>query len=112
VKTFAEAVPSLWFQISLVGLTYDTASTENLVVTFASIATGMLTVGHVLFLETSVLRHLCHLGELLVLKQWALLLAYAGTFCCWSVCVVRLLGVFLCPGHILNVESGCLPAKL
>ncbi|CAE7249562.1 unnamed protein product [Symbiodinium natans] len=107
VKTFMEAVPSLWFQISLVGLTYDTASTENLVVTFASITTGALTVGHILFLETSVLRHLSHLGELFTQKQWAFLLAYVGTLCCWSACMVRLLGVWICPGHILNVESGC-----
>ena len=33
----------------------ETADLGNLLVTFASITTGMLTVGHVLFLQTSVL---------------------------------------------------------
>ncbi|CAL1172994.1 unnamed protein product [Cladocopium goreaui] len=111
VKIFAESVPSLWFQISLFCLTFSDASLKNGLLTLMSIGTSTFTILHFLYLQTFVMLQLQKIGELWQVKETALIISYIATLVCWALCMVRLPGAWICPSHILNVESGCLPKE-
>ncbi|CAK8990572.1 unnamed protein product [Durusdinium trenchii] len=76
-KIVGEALPALWLQISLLSLTWDSATAKSPAVTFVSMC--------------CVLATNFSFGVTILL-----------------VCTIRLVGVWYCSSHILNLSSGCL----
>lgn len=114
-KVLLEALPALWLQISLLGLTMESATPFNIIVTCVSIAFSLFAISKHLHLVFQAVwtglgfqganwwsgdaRYNCYN------LQHAMMFALATSIV--SISLARLAGVWLCPEHVLNVTTGC-----
>ncbi|CAK8990580.1 Hypothetical protein SCF082_LOCUS2296 [Durusdinium trenchii] len=122
-KIILEALPALWLQISLLSLTWESATTFSLVVTFVSLGCSYVNILKHLLLVLQCLRaevsYLFETGDLWrapehVETKWTseqFNCIMAGLFALGIftilTCSIRLAGIWGCPSHILNLSSGC-----
>lgn len=112
VKVLCEAVPNLWFQISLLALTFNTTGIQSQILTLVSIFTGMLTIIGQTMLELKTLLAGLHRFDDRRFKLKSFLIdSFCSilTVCCLVASCVRLFGVWLCPSHIFNFTTNCMP---
>ncbi|CAE7694897.1 unnamed protein product [Symbiodinium microadriaticum] len=109
-KVLAESLPSLWFQVSVIALTYESCSGSTFAVNVVSVASSTFVVGRSLHLQlqtlvkswqTSTCSQLTDPHMLFSFAAWAL------AFCVFSVCLMRLGGLWLCPSHVYSLDGGC-----
>ena len=109
-KVLAESLPSLWFQVSVIALTYESCSGSTFAVNVVSVASSTFVVGRSLHLQfqtlvkswqTSTCSYLTDPHMLFSFAAWAL------AFCVFSVCLMRLGGLWLCPSHVYSLDGGC-----
>eukprot|EP00929_Paragymnodinium_shiwhaense_P054257 TRINITY_DN27181_c0_g1_i1.p1 TRINITY_DN27181_c0_g1~~TRINITY_DN27181_c0_g1_i1.p1 ORF type:complete len:539 (+),score=56.60 TRINITY_DN27181_c0_g1_i1:120-1736(+) len=114
-KVLGEALPSLWFSISLLGLASGADSKRSqLALMCVSIVTSIVSIIGVSFNEL--------IGCVETVRVGWLFFGYAGSvrmgaFFRFSIlllntevllaCIARLTGVFYCESHILNLTEGC-----
>jgi len=109
-KVLAEALPSLWFQVSVIALTYESSSRSVLAINMMSVASSTFVVGRSLHLQLQTLvkswqtRTFSYLTTPTMLKNFA---AWLFSLCCFSICLIRLAGLWICPGHVYSLGRGC-----
>ena len=109
-KVVAEALPSFWFQISVLALTYDSTPSSTLAINLASIGSSMICITKLLYLQASTLLvslppHLACSRHILV--WFANAMSCLFVLCCFPLCLIRLASVWVCPSHILLLSQGC-----
>ncbi|CAE7766405.1 unnamed protein product [Symbiodinium sp. CCMP2592] len=109
-KVLAEALPSLWFQVSVIALTYESSSRSVLAINVVSVASSVFVVGRSLHLQLQTLvkswqtRTCSYFTKPRMLQNCA---AWLFSFCCFSICLIRLAGLWICPGHVYSLGRGC-----
>ncbi|CAE7634702.1 unnamed protein product [Symbiodinium sp. CCMP2592] len=109
-KVLAEALPSLWFQVSVIALTYESSSRSVLAINMVSVATSVFVVGRSLHLQLQTMvkswqiRTCSYFTKPRMLFSWA---AWVLSFCVFSVCLMRLAGLWICPSHVYSLHGGC-----
>ena len=114
-KVLAEALPALWLQISLLGLTMEPATPANILVTCVSIGFSLFAILknlHLVFQAVwtglgwgSDARHDPTWFSRTYSLQHAIMFGLAMSIV--LICIARFAGVWLCPEHILKVTTGC-----
>ena len=105
-KVFAEALPSLWFQISMLSLTIESVPTGQVAMNLLSICSSMICIAQQLRLMAEALYTIIFVMKRLP-RRWYYIPAFVISLCCFPVCVIRLAGVWLCSSHVLLISAGC-----
>mmetsp|Transcript_41315 Transcript_41315/g.76879 ORF Transcript_41315/g.76879 Transcript_41315/m.76879 type:complete len:393 (-) Transcript_41315:239-1417(-) len=107
-KIFAEAVPALWLQVSLLSFTFEQASASCLVTTGFSVACSLFNIQKHVRLT---LRSFIEAWNRQALRMSEIQEAFMIFVCvvCPMMCMIRLGGLWTCRSHILNITTGCVP---
>merc|ERR1712039_1109156 len=112
-KVCVEALPTLWFQVSLLGLSFDAATDLSLKTNIASVVTALYTISvqswtqakalctYILGFRDGQSRLICERSFV----QNAVAMCFSLSVAAASL--LRLAGVWGCSSHILNLTSGC-----
>jgi len=119
-RVIYEALPALWFQISLFALSFETATKFQMATALFSIGTSFLTaLAHVYDLMPWMLQTIKDGRVRRAAKSWLkceegseaqMLVVLFGMGLFLTYQIVRLVGVFRCESHIFNLSDlGCMP---
>eukprot|EP00439_Symbiodinium_sp_Y106_P047741 s1540_g6.t1 len=109
-KVLAEALPSLWFQVSVIALTYESSSRSVLAINVVSVASSAFVVGRSLHLQLQTLVKSWQTRTYSYLTDPHMLFGFASwvlSFCVFFVCLIRLAGLWICPSHVYSLDGGC-----